>query len=521
MTTAPRALTLTSTLALILTLAAGAVPAAAAPASAPGAPGASGASVACEHLGVGTGDGQGREHGGMPAACPGDRTASVLYFQDGHEIMPVAQDDGERGGVARLATVVDEQRALHPEAALAFGGDLAGGTLFGGIYRGAPMVDAFNEIGVDVASFGQHDFDFGAQHTRDLVAASAFPWVNSNLVHADDEPFLPGFPTHIQSVNGVEVGFLGLTGGMGSTSTVGEILQRDTVEAATDAVARLEAEGADVVVALTQIDLDENVALLEAVPGIDAAFREENSYVSASEVTTLEDGRLILAPEGNYGSVLRLDIAPRGNDFTITYDEIQVDETVAEDPELAALATGYQDDLEAQLAAPIGTAPAYLDRPAVRLIAADALRAYDDADFAIFNNGGARADIPGPQVTLRDAYSVMPFGNVVVEVEVTGAQLEAALESASERMIPSGFTYTIDTEATGDARVSELRTMDGAAVDPAATYTLATTNYVAASNPALAGSATLHRVVDVQALIDHIVATGTLTAPEPRVTVLP
>lgn len=515
MTASPRIRTLTASTLLAAALAAAIALPTTAHAAAPGA------TIACEHRGVGAGDGQGRTHGDMPDACPGDRTASVLYVQDAHEIMPVAQEDGERGGVARLATAVDGQRELHPGTVVAFGGDLAGGTLFGGIYRGMPMVESFNAIGVDVASFGQHDFDFGAQQTRELVAASDFPWVNANIVDAAGEAFLPGFPTHVEERSGIRVGFLGLTGGMSSTTTAGDLVERDTIEAAREAVAELHEQGADVVVALTQIDLDANVALLEAVPEIDAAFREEDSYDSLSRVTELEDGRLILAPEGNYGSALRLDIARHGNRLTLSHAEIQIDGTVAEDPELAALAADYQRDLEERLSAPIGTAPQHLDRPAVRRIVADAFRAHHDSDLAIFNTGGARADIPGPTVTLRDAYSVLPFGNTLVQLRVTGAQLEAALEQARERMVPSGFTYTVDGDAVGSDRVTELRGPDGTPIDPEAECSLATTTFVAASVPALAEAAAQHAVVDVEALVAHITEVGTLEPGEPRVTERP
>ena len=72
-----------------------------------------------------------------------------------------------------------------PRRTIVFGGDLGGGTLFGGVFRGRPMVEAFNRIPVDLASFGQHDFDFGAEHARSLVARSRFTWFTSKVNHSD------------------------------------------------------------------------------------------------------------------------------------------------------------------------------------------------------------------------------------------------------------------------------------------------------------------------------------------------
>lgn len=506
--------------AALITLAvvAGAPAASAAP-----APGGN-SETPCAKRGVGTGNGQGQANGRGAGLDKCPRTASLLYFQDAHEISPVEQEDGERGGVARLKSVLDTQRAEHPDSAVVFGGDLAGGTLFGGLYHGFPMVEAFNQMGVDVASFGQHDFDFGAQNALDLVTASDFPWVNSNLVTADGEPFLPGAPTHVQEVGDLRIGFIGLTGNMDTTTTAKEILEVDPVIAAEAAVDQLEGQDVDAIVAVTQIDKDVNERLLNEVPEIDASFREENSYVAASDVTVRDDGRLVLSPEGNMGSVLRLDITVEDGETALSHEELQVDDSVVPDAGLSAFEAHYIADMDAKLNEQIGTSTGYLDRVTVGNLAADAFRAYGGADLGWMNGGGARADIPGPTVTLRDAYSVLPFGNRVSVIEVTGEQLLAGLEHAGgDRTRPSGFSYTYSPGSPEGSRISDLHTPEGP-IDPAATYTLAITSFVAQSNPAFQDARVVlsaeDGTVDVSALIDHIKALGTLFPDaQPRVAV--
>lgn len=88
---------------------------------------------------------------------------SILNFNDAHEISPVLDKLGERGGAARLKTVVDQLRRENPQTLVTFSGDLAGGKLFGGVFQGFPMVEVFNQLPIDIAGFGQHDFDFGAE----------------------------------------------------------------------------------------------------------------------------------------------------------------------------------------------------------------------------------------------------------------------------------------------------------------------------------------------------------------------
>ncbi|WP_250506207.1 hypothetical protein [Bowdeniella massiliensis] len=98
--------------------------------------------------------------------------------------------------VRGIRLVLAAARAEDPHAITAFGGDQDGGTLFGAVYRGEPFVKAFNELGVDVAGFGRHDFDFGLQHTRHLMGLAQFTWISSNLT-VDSQPVSPDGRTAI------------------------------------------------------------------------------------------------------------------------------------------------------------------------------------------------------------------------------------------------------------------------------------------------------------------------------------
>ncbi|MDZ7725521.1 MAG: hypothetical protein U5R06_22525 [candidate division KSB1 bacterium] len=72
-------------------------------------------------------------------------SVTLLYFNDAHDIQPVVDAFGERGGLARLKTCIDSVKSEYPNAWVLFGGDCAGGTLFGALYQGKPIVRAMNE----------------------------------------------------------------------------------------------------------------------------------------------------------------------------------------------------------------------------------------------------------------------------------------------------------------------------------------------------------------------------------------
>ena len=425
-----------------------------------------------------------------PAPEAGD--ATILYVNDAHEIGPVLSEGQDRGGVARLRTAIDTVRAQNPDTAVTFGGDLAGGTLFGGLYQGHPMVEAFNVIGFDVANFGQHDFDFGVANTRELVAASEFPWISSNLALPSGEPFAER-TWFTQDLGGVTIGYIGLSDAMDTTSVRGEVIERDHVEAAREAVAAMEAEAApDVVVALTQVGIERGREIADAVPELDAVLLEEQAEYDS--VVEDHGGVVLAAPEGNMGSLIRLDVTETSRGFDVVPSVVEVDHTVTPDPELRAVEERYEAEMAATLAEELATVPTPLLRGEHRQrqgesgignALADAFRAHYGADIGWVNGGGVRADIPGPVMTLRDAYSVFPFDNKVMHARVTGAALRQGLEQAAARVqdlgggFPqvAGMAFELDATRPPGERIGAIH-VGGRALDEAATYSIALTNYV-------------------------------------------
>ena len=130
---------------------------------------------------------------------------------------------------------------------LLFGGELAAGSLFGSVFPGEPFVDAFNDLGVDVGNFGNHDFDYGVEHTRDLIDRAEFPWISSNLTTQGGNPISED-GTMFQSKSGdLNVGFVSLTADLDRTVAAKDVVVGDFVEAARGDVDRLRAQDVDAI----------------------------------------------------------------------------------------------------------------------------------------------------------------------------------------------------------------------------------------------------------------------------------
>ena len=454
------------------------------------------------------------------AAAP---DATVLYVTDAHEIAPVADRHGDRGGVARLKSVVDRLKAERPGALLVFGGDLAGGTLFGGVFRGEPMVDALGRAGVGLASFGQHDFDFGAAHAKALVARSPFPWITANLVDLAGMPFA-SLPTRkLLRVGGLSVGFVGLTDDFGTTTPEGLVFARDLVESAARETAALCREGADAVVALTQAGFEANRRILLEVPGVDAVLTEEESETVS--VVRWVGGRPVAAPSGNLGSVVELVLEKRSGRVVAHVAAYPVDGSVTPDPGLAREEAAWMARLDAKLAAPAGALVEPLENAGsvdretgLGDLVADAFREATGADVALVLGSSLRAPMPAGPITRRHVVAVLPFGNHVVTVEMTGAAIREALErglaSAGRRtgslLQVSGISLTGDLSAPEGRRLGTVR----AGAEPLredAIYRVAVSSHLAGGGDGFAEVARGRRVeppggapLDADALSVHL-----------------
>src|SRR5690606_16821936 len=160
---------------------------------------------------------------------------TLLHFNDAYDLPPV---DEELGGFDRLATLIDQYRAQHPNALVLFAGDLISPSLASSVFYGSQMIQGMNVIGVDYAAFGNHEW----------VAESEFTWLSTNVLWRMGR--YPGTQTTaLVEVDGVKVGLLGLvTPDTVVLASPGEETRFvDPIVAARIGAERLKAQGAEVI----------------------------------------------------------------------------------------------------------------------------------------------------------------------------------------------------------------------------------------------------------------------------------
>ncbi|MBN9023799.1 MAG: bifunctional metallophosphatase/5'-nucleotidase, partial [Rhizobiales bacterium] len=474
----------------------------------------------------------------------------TLTFVQTNDIDRMEEENG-RGGFARLAAVVKAERAKGNPTFFIHSGDTISPSLLSGIDHGAHVIDILNAMGVDAMVPGNHEFDFGPEVFRERLAEAKFPIVSSNITEADGSAPANTVDTRIVEVEGgIKVGFYGLTTVETPVISVpGDIRFAPEVEVGRDKAAALREAGADFVVAVVHTPVDVDMGLVRA-EAADLILSGHDEHLLA-----YFDGKVALTEsesQGNFAVVTAITLTKEEADGKVSLDwwpafDIVDTATVVPDPEIAALVKGYNDKLDAELKVAIGVTETPLDsrratvrgeEAAIGNLIADAMRAAVGADAAITNGGGIRADREypaGTELTRGDIFAELPFGNKTVKLQLTGEQILQALESGFSQVevgagrFPqvSGLAITYNPGRLPGQRVVDVMVGD-APLDEGKTYTLATSDYLAAGGDGYAVFKSATQLIDpidatlmASQVIDYIARAGTIAPrPEGRITVI-
>jgi len=422
---------------------------------------------------------------------------TLLQVNDVYQFAPV--DEGKRGGIARVLTLKKGIEKDSPHTLFLLAGDTISPSVESITYKGAQMIDAWNAAGLDYATFGNHEFDFGPDELRKRMKESHFKWIVANVIDKKTgEPFGNSVPFVIREFDGVKVGIFGLVlEETKITSRPGNDVEfLNPCETAKKIVPQIHARGAKVVVALTHLSMSEDKQV--------ARCAEVDAIIGGHEHTLLESasgGAPIFKMTADARELGQIDLnisKTTGALESIDWRVIPVTDQTREDQTFTAIYRKYGGILK-ELSQLVGRTSVELDARSaagrtqetnVGDFIADAFRSATAADVAIMNGGSIRADeiIKPGTLTQRDVLSILPFKNKVVKLELSGALLRQALEHGVARSAEdaeparfpqvSGMRFTFDASRPAGSRIVSL-TVNGRPLDDNRKYTLATTDYVA------------------------------------------
>ena len=419
---------------------------------------------------------------------------TLLQVNDLYVLEPV--DGGQRGGIARLATLVHEARRENPHTVFVLAGDTLSPSIESRVLRGAQMVAALNAIGLDLATFGNHEFDFGPDVLRERMAESKFAWLSANVVDRPSGRVFGGArPDLLLTFDGLAVGFLGLT--TPETAWVSspgpDVVFVDPRVTGREAASRLRARGAKLVVAITHQGMAADRALAGAA-GLDVILGGHEH-----EPLIAEEGKTLITKAGSdarYLVQVDLWVARDGRLVERSWTFREVSQRVQPDPVVAALVTSYAKRIAQDLDVVVGRTAVALEAHSGKLtteetnlgdFVADVMRERLQSDVALVNSGAIRGNraVPVGPLTRRDVGSLLPFANVVVKLEMTGRELRQAVEHGLAQgdrqgggfLQVSGVRLVWDPRRPAGARIVSAD-LGGRPLAADAVYTVAVLDYL-------------------------------------------
>lgn len=430
-----------------------------------------------------------------------EKMITILHTNDQHA--RVSPGDGL--GMAKIAGLKDEFTGYNESVLLLDVGDVLHGTTFATLEKGASVVKVMNEVGYDVMTPGNHDFNYGKDRLLELAAMADFDIISSNIAYEGGASFLKQYV--IKEVDGIKVAVFGLTTPETYYKTLPSNVEgltiNDPVTTARMMMAMLEPIS-DVQIALTHLGTDESTEEDERSTAIAMAVEGIDLILDGHSHTVFEYGKVVngtmIASTGEYNKnvgVVNLLVGKRSVDV-LEPILVNMDSTTAikGDSEVTSIISEINAGQAEILKEVVGYSDVVLDgvRNNVRSketnlgnLIADAMLEKTGAELAFMNGGGIRSSIDIGDITLGEVITVLPFGNYVETRKYTGSIIKAALEHSVE-FLPAtagsflqvgGITFDVDISKAKGERVSNIM-IEGMPIDEAMEYTVALNNFLGA-----------------------------------------
>ncbi|MCH4207735.1 MAG: bifunctional metallophosphatase/5'-nucleotidase [Solobacterium sp.] len=450
-----------------------------------------------------------------------DVAAIILFTNDVHGRI-INDTDEPSWGYARIAKEKQDLVEAGYDTYLFSAGDDTQGEPIVNQDEGASAIKYMTETGYDLMEAGNHEFDWGSDNLLKIKEDAGFPILAANITRTSDGTLLLDANHIFTTSSGMKIGVFGLDTPTTMTGTNPDHIAGltfaqgdDLYQCAQDQIDELKNENCDLIICLGHLGVNQSSApnrsidVIENTTGIDV-FIDGHSH---SEVNEMVNDTL-LVQTGCYGHNLgKLTVNQDHSVSAELIPAVNQNETVAQD------INDYETEIEKELGTTIGTSTVDLDgvKADVRSMETNLGDFVCDAvmyevqnntskhvDAAIMNGGGIRDSISAGDISMLTLKSVFPFGNVIVTVDVTGAELLEALEAATFSTpevlgaFPqvSGIVYTVDTTveyAQGEQYPSStyykpadpgsrvtITSVGGNDFDLNATYTIASNDFIGA-----------------------------------------
>lgn len=439
-----------------------------------------------------------------------------ILINDVYEIAPLS--GGKSGGIARVATIRKQYTQLNPNTLLVVAGDFVSPSVFNSLkyndtpIRGRQMIESLNAAGVDLAVFGNHEFDITEKELQNRLNESNFQWVASNTFHLVNgsktafRKLQDGISTVIPSsyimqvrdADGttIKIGFMGITLPFNKASYVS---YSDPLATAKKIYASLK-DSCDAIVAITHQALKDDIELAKQLPGLALILGGHEHDMRLEKIGNV----FIAKAHANAKSafIIKLMIDKKKKSFNVSPELKILDESVALDNAAGLVVKKWMDIGDSnynslgfdskQILISVGDTLDGRENQVrsgstnlTRLIAASMLDACPNADLAIYNAGSIRVDdLLPPPVSQYDIIRTLPFGGAIRETQMKGRLLLKVLDAGTSNVGSGGFLHywpvQLDT-------VTKLWTLNNQPIEGDRIYRVAISDFLISGREARLG----------------------------------
>jgi 5'-nucleotidase/UDP-sugar diphosphatase len=422
-------------------------------------------------------------------------TAGVVETPESHIVIFHCNDvHGKIDNFAKVAAILEAERKTDADVFFFSAGDNFTGDPVIDRYDppGEPILEIFGRLKLDLMTLGNHEFDYGIERVR--AVTSRFPVVSANIEAGPG--MLPGLRPFIvlTTKEGIKIlvfGLIQIEPGSGLPSTHPDKVKGLRFSEPLAKARELERlfPAAQVRIALTHIGYDLDVALAKEMPELDLIIGgHSHTRVDPAETPgASEVNGVLLAQAGADNRFLgRIDLLVRDGRVVEKKSRlIDLNQPLEEDAQIKALIADFRRNPVLQRV--IARAPFEITgKDALGCLATDAMRYAHGLDIAFQNNGGIRLNRLPEAITLKDAYTLDPFGNQTVEIVMTPDEIRGLIKTSFEKknvidLQVSGISYVVRSDNSNRIREIVLRNPDGSPLAEDRTYRVGMSSYVASS----------------------------------------
>ncbi|MBN1939771.1 MAG: bifunctional metallophosphatase/5'-nucleotidase [Candidatus Aminicenantes bacterium] len=398
---------------------------------------------------------------------------------------------GQIDNFGKIAAILDGERRSGAEVFYLCAGDNFTGNpvVDQADPPGEPILEIMNRLGPAALCLGNHEFDYGQDILERFLDRIQCPVITANM-KAPAGRFSKVQPSVVlKTRTGVKIAVFGLLqveAESGLPSTHPDKLEGLRFENPFETAAAMKRlrRGNDVLIGLTHLGYDQDRLLARAIPEVDAIIGGHSH--TRVDPAALVDGVLIAQAGSDNRYLGRVDLTVRGGRVVEKSGRlIDLRGRRETDPEIEAMIARFNSDpaLDRVLAE---TPFAIEGKDALGCLITDSWRAVYGLDAAFQNNGGIRRGRLGPNITVKDVYTVDPFENRVVEFVLTAAEIRSLVRNSFERggridLQVSGLNYLVKADARGRVKDVILTSPDGGSFDEGRSFKVGVSSYIASA----------------------------------------